>query len=98
MIDSGSAVAETKVARQSRRNSQTTMTARTAPSISSAIEPSKFSMTGSTKLKASVMAVSYTHLDVYKRQESDSGEREMKKNVMLTPLVTLVTGAFEQHG
>ena len=39
MIDSGNAVAETKVARQSRRKSQTTTTARMAPSISSAIEP-----------------------------------------------------------
>ena len=43
MIDSGSAVADTSVARQSRRNSQTTSTARSAPSISSDIEPSKFS-------------------------------------------------------
>ena len=32
---------------------------------------------------------------VSNQTESDSGEREMKKNVMLTPLVT---GAFEQHG
>ena len=54
MIDSGSAVAETIVARQSRRNSQTTSTASSAPSNSSYIEPSKFSCTGSTKLNASV--------------------------------------------
>jgi hypothetical protein len=54
ITDSGRAVAETKVARPSRRNSQTTITASTAPSISSAIEPSKLSTTGSTKLKASV--------------------------------------------
>ncbi|KFB78623.1 MAG: hypothetical protein AW06_000031 [Candidatus Accumulibacter cognatus] len=40
IADSGSAVAETKVARQSRRKSQTTMTARMAPSISSIIDPS----------------------------------------------------------
>jgi hypothetical protein len=40
IADSGSAVAETKVARQSRRKSQTTMTARMAPSISSTIDPS----------------------------------------------------------
>ena len=40
MIDSGSAVAETSVARQSRRNSQTTSTASSAPSSSSHIEPS----------------------------------------------------------
>ena len=58
MIDSGSAVADTSVARQSRRKSQTTMTARMAPSIISDIEPSKFSSTGSTKLKASVIVMS----------------------------------------
>jgi hypothetical protein len=38
-MDSGSAVAETNVARQSRRNSHTTSTARKAPSYSSHIEP-----------------------------------------------------------
>ena len=40
MIDSGSATAETSVARQSRRNSQTTSTARIAPSYSARIEAS----------------------------------------------------------
>ena len=40
MIDSGSATAETAVARQSRRNSQTTMIARIAPSISISIDAS----------------------------------------------------------
>ncbi len=39
MIDSGNAVAATKVARQSRRNRNTTMTARMAPSNSRFIEP-----------------------------------------------------------
>ncbi len=39
MIESGSAVAETMVARQSRRNSHTTSTASSAPSISSHIDP-----------------------------------------------------------
>ena len=39
ITDNGKAVAETRVARQSRRNSQTTITARTAPSYSSSIEP-----------------------------------------------------------
>ena len=58
MADSGSATADTKVARQSRRKNHTTMMARTAPSISSAIEPSKFSITGSTKLNASVISTS----------------------------------------
>ena len=58
MADKGRAVAETRVARQSRRNSQTTMTASMPPSMSRDIEPSKFSITGSTKLKASVMVIS----------------------------------------
>ncbi|KFB72499.1 MAG: hypothetical protein AW09_002313 [Candidatus Accumulibacter phosphatis] len=40
IADSGSAVADTRVARQSRRKNQTTMTARMAPSISSTIDPS----------------------------------------------------------
>ncbi len=57
-IDSGSAVAAMKVARQSRRKSQTTSTARKAPSIKRDILPSKFSRTGSTKLKASVISMS----------------------------------------
>ena len=39
MIDSGSAVAEIRVARQSRRKNQTTITASSAPSYSSAMEP-----------------------------------------------------------
>ncbi len=38
MIDSGSATAETNVARQSRRNSHTTSTARMAPSYSACID------------------------------------------------------------
>ncbi len=38
MIDSGRAAAETRVARQSRRNSQTTRIASRAPSYSSCIE------------------------------------------------------------
>ncbi|MND01621.1 hypothetical protein D3C83_206880 [compost metagenome] len=41
MIDNGSAIAETAVARQSRRNSHTTMIARIAPSISISIDASK---------------------------------------------------------
>ena len=40
MIESGSAVVATSVARQSRRNRNTTSTASAAPSKSSAIEPS----------------------------------------------------------
>ena len=40
MIDSGNAVAATKVARQSRRNRKTTSTASAAPSQSRSIEPS----------------------------------------------------------
>ena len=40
MIDSGSASADTAVARQSRRNSQTTKIARIAPSISISIDES----------------------------------------------------------
>ena len=40
MIDSGSASADTSVARQSRRNSQTTKIARIAPSISISIDES----------------------------------------------------------
>jgi len=52
MIDSGSATAATKVARQSRRKNQTTITARTAPSSSSHMLPSKLSCTGSTLLNA----------------------------------------------
>ena len=39
MIDSGSAAADTSVARQSRRNRNTTSTARSAPSIRRCIEP-----------------------------------------------------------
>ena len=39
ITDSGNAAADTTVARQSRRNSMTTITASTAPSSSSAIEP-----------------------------------------------------------
>ena len=45
-MDSGSAVAATMVARQSRRNSHTTSTARMAPSYSRCMLPSKFSCTG----------------------------------------------------
>ena len=40
MIDSGSATADTNVARHSRRKNQTTITARIAPSIISESEPS----------------------------------------------------------
>ena len=40
MIDSGSAVAETSVARQSRRKNQTTSTASRAPSYINHIDPS----------------------------------------------------------
>ncbi|MNT06645.1 hypothetical protein D3C72_1413220 [compost metagenome] len=54
MIDSGSATAETNVARQSRKNSHTTSTASSAPSYSRCMEPSYSSCTGFTKLKASV--------------------------------------------
>ena len=38
MIDSGNATADTNVARQSRRNSHTTITARMAPSYSACME------------------------------------------------------------
>ena len=58
MMDSGSAVAATSVARQSRRKNHTTTTARMAPSSSRYMLPSKFSTVGSTKLKASVMTMS----------------------------------------
>ena len=57
-MDSGSAVAATSVARQSRRNSHTTSTASAAPSSSRYMLPWKFSTTGSTKLKASVTVTS----------------------------------------
>ena len=57
-IDSGSAVAATKVARQSRRKNHTTITARMAPSIRSHMLPLKFCRTGSTKLKASTISMS----------------------------------------
>ena len=40
ITDIGSATADTKVARQSRRNSHTTITARMAPSYSRCSEPS----------------------------------------------------------
>jgi hypothetical protein len=39
MMESGSAAAETSVARQSRRNRNTTSTARIAPSMSRCIDP-----------------------------------------------------------
>lgn len=58
MADSGSATADTKVARQSRRNSHTTITARMAPSYNGAIEPSNSSFTGVTKSKDSVSSMS----------------------------------------
>ena len=58
MADSGSATADTKVAGQSRRNSHTTMTASTAPSYSSTMEPSNSSCTGVTKSKDSVNCMS----------------------------------------
>ena len=58
ITDSGSATAETSVARQSRRKSHTTITARIAPSYSRCIEPSYSSATGCTKLKASVSVMS----------------------------------------
>ena len=57
-MDSGSATADTKVARQSRKNSHTTTTASRAPSYSSTIEPVYSSSTGATKLKASVSSMS----------------------------------------
>ena len=55
MTDSGSATAEIIVARQSRRNSQTTSTASSAPSYKRRMEPSYSSWTGVTKLKDSVI-------------------------------------------
>ena len=58
ITDSGSATADTKVARQSRKNSQTTATASNAPSISRCREPVYSSCTGLTKLKASVSTTS----------------------------------------
>ncbi|MOA60811.1 hypothetical protein D3C78_1857990 [compost metagenome] len=58
ITDIGSATAETKVARQSRKKSHTTITARMAPSYSRCSEPSYSSSTGSTKLKASVSSMS----------------------------------------
>ncbi len=57
MTDSGSAAAATSVARQSRRNHQTTSTASSAPSYSSSIEPRKFSWTGAA---LSITSVSTT--------------------------------------
>ena len=56
ITDSGSATADTNVARQSRRNSHTTSTASSAPSYSRCMEPSYSSCTGCTKLKASVIS------------------------------------------
>ena len=58
MTDSGSATAETKVARQSRKNNQTTSTAKIAPSYSSSKEPLYSSSTGVTKSKDSVISMS----------------------------------------
>ena len=55
ITDSGSATAETKVARQSRRNSHTTSTASSAPSYNRCIEPSYSSCTGATKSNAWVI-------------------------------------------
>ena len=55
ITDIGSATADTKVARQSRRNSHTTSTASAAPSYNKCMEPVYSSSTGLTKLKASVM-------------------------------------------
>ena len=46
MTDSGSATADTNVARQSRKNSHTTTTASSAPSYSRCIDPSYSSCTG----------------------------------------------------
>ncbi len=54
MADSGKATAAMNVARQSRRNSQTTRTASAAPSYSRAMDAWNSSSTGLTKLKASV--------------------------------------------
>ena len=58
MTDSGSATADTNVARQSRKNSHTTSTANIAPSYSSTREPWYSSSTGVTKSKASVISMS----------------------------------------
>jgi hypothetical protein len=51
MTDSGSATADTNVARQSRRNSHTTSTASSAPSYSRCMEPSYSSCTGCHKVE-----------------------------------------------
>ncbi len=58
ITDIGSAMADTKVARQSRRNSQTTSTARIAPSYSRCSEPWYSSCTGVTKSKACTSSTS----------------------------------------
>ena len=58
MTDSGSATAEIKVARQSRKNSHTTSTASSAPSISKISEARYSSSTGVTKSNASVSCIS----------------------------------------
>ena len=58
MTDKGNATAETKVARRSRRNSQTTSTANIAPSYSKIRELEYSSSTGVTKSKDSVISTS----------------------------------------
>ncbi len=58
ITDSGKATADTKVARQSRKNSQTTSTASKPPSISRVSEALYSSSTGVTKSKASVNSMS----------------------------------------
>ena len=55
MTDKGNAVAATSVARQSRKNKNTTITARIPPSSNRMIDPLKLCSTGVTKLKASVI-------------------------------------------
>ena len=55
MTDKGSATADTKVARPSRKNSHTTNTASKAPSYKRVMEPSNSSCTGVTKSNASVI-------------------------------------------
>ena len=58
MTDSGKATAEMNVARQSRKKSQTTSTASSAPSINSVSDAAYSSSTGVTKSNASVSCIS----------------------------------------
>ena len=70
ITDSGKAAAATSVARQLRKNTHTTITASTAPSYSSSMEPSKFSCTG--------WALSITSLSVMSGRCADSAATALR--------------------